>query len=153
MEHGPGTYALLLPLGLFGCGGESSGADRRRVIDTYAAHVSRNYDDALAKAQALQTAVHALVTTPSADTLEAAKKAWIDSRPAYELTESFRFYDGPIDDPKDGPEGKINSWPLDENYLDYTKDDPTAGIINHPAEYPVLDGATLAALNEKGGEK
>src|SRR4051794_10081053 len=153
MQHGRLTYSVLLAFTVLGCGGESSGADPKPVIDTYAAHVSRNYDDALAKAQALQTAVHALVTTPSADTLDAAKKAWIDARPAYELTESFRFYDGPIDDPKDGPEGQINSWPLDEAYVDYTRDDPAAGIINHPTDFPEMTPDKLAELNEKGGEK
>src|SRR4029450_4090000 len=98
------------------CGGESTETNYKPVIDTYAAHVSRNYEDALAKAKALQAAVHTFVTAPSAEALEVAKKAWVESRPVYELTEAFRFYDGPIDDPKDGPEGQINGWPLDEAY-------------------------------------
>ena len=144
---------LLAAFTLIGCGGESADLNYKPVIDTYAAHVSRNYDDALAKAQALQAAVHAFVAAPTADTLAAAKKAWVDSRPSYELTEGFRFYDGPIDNPDNGPEGQINSWPLDEAYVDYTKDDPAAGIINHPTEFPDMTPDKLAELNEKGGEK
>jgi putative iron-regulated protein len=144
---------LLASLTLIGCGGESADLSYKPVIDTYAAHVSRNYDDALAKAQALQAAVHAFVAAPSADTLAAAKKAWVESRPSYELTEAYRFYDGPIDNPDNGPEGQINSWPLDEAYVDYTKDDPAAGIINHPTEFPDMTPEKLAELNEKGGEK
>jgi putative iron-regulated protein len=144
---------LLAAFTLIGCGGESADLNYKPVIDTYAAHVSRNYDDALAKAQALQAAVHAFVAAPTADTLAAARKAWIDSRPPYELTEGYRFYDGPIDNPDNGPEGKINGWPLDEAYVDYTKDDPAAGIINHPTEFPDMTPDKLAELNEKGGEK
>jgi putative iron-regulated protein len=147
------SRALLLCALVAGCGGEASDVDLRPAVDAYARHVSQNYDEALAKAQALQTAVHALVASPSAEALESARKAWIDSRPAYELTESFRFYDGPIDDPKNGVEGQINAWPLDENYVDYTRDEALAGIINHPAEFPDLTAAKLAELNEKGGEK
>jgi putative iron-regulated protein len=139
---------------LAGCGSSgSSDADFQPVVSAYSAHVSQNYTDALTKAQVLLTAVNALVAAPSATTLAAAKAAWVDSRPVYELTEGFRFYDGPIDDPTDGPEGRINGWPLDENYVDYTKDIPDAGIINHPLEFPDLSAATLAELNEKGGEK
>jgi putative iron-regulated protein len=144
---------ILVSLALAGCAGESAETSYKPVIDTYAAHVSRNYDDALAKAQALQIAVHALAASPSDVTLTAAKKAWVDARPVYELTESFRFYDGPIDNPQDGPEGQINGWPLDEAYVDYTRDDPAAGIINHPTDFPEMTPDKLAELNEKGGEK
>jgi putative iron-regulated protein len=65
-------------------------------------------------------------------------------------TEVYRFYGGPIDD-EDGPEGLLNAWPLDENYIDYVEDDPTAGIINDPAL--VISADELAGLNEAGGEK
>ena len=153
MPLGRPAYALLLTLAAAGCGGESEDLNARPTIETYAAHVSRNYEDALAKAKVLQSAVHALVAGPSQETLEAAKKAWVESRPAYELTEAFRFYEGPIDDPKTGPEAALNAWPLDENYVDYTRDEPMAGIINHPTEFPELTADKLAELNEKGGEK
>jgi putative iron-regulated protein len=144
---------LVVSLALAGCAGESADTNYEPVIDNYAAHVSRNYDGALAKAQALQSAVHAFVAGPTAETLAAARMAWIDSRPVYELTEAFRFYDGPIDNPDDGPEGRINGWPLDEAYVDYTRDDPAAGIINRPTDFPEMTPDKLAELNEKGGEK
>src|SRR5687768_15094079 len=47
----------------------------------------------------------------------------------------------------------MNGWPLDENYVDYTRDTAGAGIINDPTKYPELTGAKLAELNEVGGEK
>jgi putative iron-regulated protein len=149
----PAPLLLLLTSIVASCGSEDDSSSMRQVVKNYASHVDRNYADALAAARTLQTAIHALVTSPSAQTLAAAKQAWVDSRPVYELTEAFRFYDGPIDAPETGPEGAINGWPMDENYVDYTEDEPAAGIINHPTEYPNLSAAQLAELNEKGGEK
>ena len=49
------------------------------------------------------------------------------ARDDYIVTEPFRFYGGPIDDPKDGPEGQINAWPMDEAYVDYVAGNPNAG--------------------------
>ena len=60
---------------------------------------------------------------PTAETLAAAKDAWLTARDDYVPTEAFRFYDGPIDNPDDGPEGQINAWPMDEAYVDYVADD------------------------------
>ena len=37
-----------------------------------------------------------------------------------------RFYDGPIDNEDDGPEGLINAWPLDETFIDYVDGAPDA---------------------------
>ena len=95
MKLGRPAYALALTLAVadLGCGGESDSTNYKPTIDTYAAHVSKNYEDALARAMLLDTAVKALVAGPSAATLDAAKKAWIESRPVYELTEAFRFYE------------------------------------------------------------
>jgi putative iron-regulated protein len=65
----------------------------------------------------------------------------------------FRFYGGPIDNEEDGPEGLINAWPMDESYIDYVDGNPTAGIINMPGEYPVIDAGLIVSLNEEGGEE
>lgn len=64
----------------------------------------------------------------------------------------FRFYDGPIDDPDDGPEGQINAWPLDEAYIDYVEDDPAAGIVNDTEGVPEITTEVLVEANEAGGE-
>jgi len=64
----------------------------------------------------------------------------------------YRFYNGPIDDPDDGPEGQINAWPMDEAYVDYVKDDPQAGIINDTEGVPEITRDVLVAANEEGGE-
>ncbi|MEL6178511.1 MAG: imelysin family protein, partial [Myxococcota bacterium] len=84
-------------------------------------------------------------------TLTAARDAWRASREPYLQTEVYRFYDGPIDNPDTGPEGLLNAWPLDENYIDYTATEAMAGIVNDTAT--TIDGASLESLNEKDGEK
>jgi putative iron-regulated protein len=61
--------------------------------------------------------------------LQAAKDAWLASRESYGTTEIFRLSNGPIDaesgwvaETYGGVEGELNSWPLDENMIDYTID-------------------------------
>jgi putative iron-regulated protein len=120
------------------------------AVTDYANHVEMAYADSVTAAEALSDALDALVATPSEQTLEAARQAWLDSREPYLQTEVFRFYDGPIDNPDDGPEGLLNAWPLDENYIDYVDGDDTAGIVNGT---DTIDAATLEGLNEVGGEK
>ena len=118
------------------------------ATEGYSELVCQNYLEALSTGEALKTAVDAFVETPSAETLEAAKQAWLTSRLPYGQTEAFRFYDGPIDN-AEGPEGQLNAWPMDEAYLDYVDGNPTAGIINNTAIE--LSKSRIAGLNE-GGE-
>jgi putative iron-regulated protein len=122
------------------------------VVANYADILYASYRDAIAGAEALHDAVDAFVEAPSQETLDAAKAAWIAARPAYQQTEFARFYNGPIDDPETGPEGRINAWPLDENYIDYVDGVPDSGIINDPARFPVIDEDVLIEANENGGE-
>ena len=85
------------------------------VIQHYGDLAAAMYGDALAAAQDLQKAVDAFVAAPSADTLTAARQAWIASRPWYQQTEGFRFGNAIVDD----WEGRVNAWPLDEGLIDY----------------------------------
>ncbi len=100
----------------------------------------------------LDGAIDAFIAAPSAATLAAARTAWIDARRPYRPTEVFRFYGGPIDDPADEREPRINAWPLDEAYIDHVDGDETAGIINDPVGFPTLDAAALSAANFVDGE-
>jgi putative iron-regulated protein len=122
---------------------------KRSVVLQYAALAQATYEDALAGARTLAGSIDAFVEAPSADTLTRARQAWIDARVPYTQTEAFRFYDGPIDD----VEGLINSWPIDENLIDYVDGEPNAGIINRPDRFPTITKALIVSLNEKGGEK
>lgn len=125
----------------------------KQVIANYADIVAANYEDALAKALVLKTRVDELVTSPSAQRLEAAKQAWLESREPYGQSEAFRFYGGPIDD-DEGPEGQLNAWPLDEAYIDYVTPEVSeaANIINNVAEYPEITKDEISTWNEAGSE-
>jgi len=133
-------------------GGGASSALEQEAVKSYATLVHDTYAASLAGAKALKVAIDAFVASPSQVTLDAAKKAWIEARPAYIQTEAFRFYGGPIDG-DDGPEGALNAWPLDEAYIDYVKGNENAGIVNDTAKYPSLTKEALLELNEKDGEK
>jgi putative iron-regulated protein len=126
--------------------------DAEAVATTYADLVYANYSDATAAAEDLRESIGAFVDAPSDDTLSAAREAWLTAREPYTPTEAFRFYDGPIDNPDDGPEGQINAWPLDEAYIDYVDGDPSAGLINDTAGVPEITTDVLVEANEQGGE-
>ncbi len=85
------------------------------VAKTYADIAEATYGDSLITAQALQTAVAALISAPSDETLLAARKAWLDARPSYQQSEAYRFGNAIVDD----WEGRVNAWPLDEGLIDY----------------------------------
>jgi putative iron-regulated protein len=90
--------------------------EKADVLNTYADIAAAKYADSLATAQALQTAVNALIAGPSAENLQAAKSAWLSARVPYQQTEVYRFGNAIVDD----WEGKVNAWPLDEGLIDYT---------------------------------
>lgn len=147
-------------LAVFACSAESSSPSKSgfpedvatNAIANYKKIVFANYSDSLSTAKTLQAAIDAFVSNPTAATLEAAKKAWIEARVPYGFTEAFRFYDGPIDNPETGPEGRINGWPLDEFEIDYTRDTPNSGLISDTS-IPDLTKEVIAEENEKKGEK
>ncbi len=126
---------------------------KQEVVANYAEGVHHLYSKSLASAKSLDGAIDRFIAAPTPAHLEAAKRLWLVARDDYGPTEAFRFYDGPIDHPDDGPEGLINAWPLDEAYIDYVDGDPTAGIINNPNEFPVIDADLIVSLNEEGGEE
>lgn len=120
------------------------------VAGHYAALVYANYSDTLASAKAMQTAARAFVAQPSEPTLAQARKTWLTAREFYGQTEAFRFYGGPIDD-DNGPEGRLNAWPMDESYVDSVSGRPSAGLVNNPKF--TITKKNLIAQNERGGEE
>ena len=126
--------------------------EKEAVATAYADLVFAGYDASIASATTMQAAIDAFLADPTDATLDAAKQAWLTARDDYGPTEAFRFYDGPIDNPDDGPEGQINAWPMDEAYVDYVEGDATAGIINDTAGVPEITAEVIVAANEEGGE-
>ena len=152
--------ALFLAAALTGGGAWASVSDApvsddQAVVASYAELAARHYGTALTDAEALAAAVDALVAAPSQETLDAAKRAWLVSRESYGVTEAHRFYGGPIDgvDPAtgiEGPEGLLNSWPVNEAHLDYVKGRPDAGLISKATF--VISPAAIAAGNQVSDE-
>ncbi len=123
------------------------------VATAYADGVYSSYDASLASATTMQEAIEAFIADPTDATLEAAKEAWLTARDDYGPTEAFRFYDGPIDNPDDGPEGQINAWPMDEAYVDYVDGNATAGHRErHGRDIPEITTDVIVSANEEGGE-
>ncbi|MBZ4023752.1 imelysin [Rhodobacter sp. TJ_12] len=165
-------FALGLPMA---AQAEVGAEQKAEALATYATIAQHSYADALADAKALHAALEALAKAPGAETLEAAKQAWLAARESYGPTEVFRLSGGPIDaetgwiaQTYGAPEGQINAWPLDENMIDYTTDADgnrtagniidTAGVFTPGGEdvtevdVTTITPETIAALNENGGE-
>ena len=121
---------------LLGLGSASLAADvvsKKEVLETYANIAEAKYADSVSAAQKLQAAVDALIASPSAETLTAARAAWIASRVPYQQTEVYRFGNAIVDD----WEGKVNAWPLDEGLIDYV--DASYGGPTDENEYAALN--------------
>lgn len=120
------------------------------ALRTYADVAGASYADALAAARVLSRATDALLAAPSEATLSAARAAWIDARVPYAQSEVFRFYDGPID----SVELLVNTWPIDEGYVEAAVEEQAArpGVIDDVAAYPQLDRELLLRLNGRDGE-
>jgi len=150
MRLKPTVAAALLSLALAAPALAQTAATPASVAAHYATLVHANYEDTLSAARALHDAVKAFTAAPSAQTQDAARKAWLAAREFYGQTEAFRFYGGPIDS-DNGPEGQLNAWPMDESYVDAVNGQKAAGIVNNRKQ--PLTKKALAALNEKGGEE
>ena len=143
---GGGALCALLSVS---CGGgdKPSGLTEADVVRQYALNLRANYQDVVGKLQDLQSAVDAFVGAPSQEGFDAARVAWLAARPGYGQCEVSRFYGGPLDE----AQGRMNEWPIDENFLDYTYDIPAGGIVNQPAAYPVIDVDVLKSTDHMGG--
>lgn len=128
----------------------AAGPDVKPVLNHYASLVYANYEDTLNSTRAMQSAIHAFLANPTPTTQKAARDAWRAAREFYGQTEAFRFYGGPIDD-ENGPEGRINAWPMDESFVDGVEGNPTAGLINDRAF--AITKEAIAGQNERGGEE
>lgn len=149
-----------LALGGWGCGSDDATLSRAAVVENYAANLQHGYADAVNDALAFRGDVTAFLDVPTEQTLAIARASWLASREHYMLTEGARFYGGPIDAEREPAayESLLNSWPLDEAYIDYTTDergvvDETSGLINRPEELPEITAEALDARNAQGGDE
>jgi putative iron-regulated protein len=155
-------------LALAGCTGR--GPDARAVATNDARIAYAVYDDALEAARRMRTAIENFVADPTQERFAAAREAWLKAREPYGQSEVYRFRLSPIDSTngvdEDGPEGRINAWPLGEALIDYVaaKVDGDAGpeagapsvspnIIADLERVPHIDKAVIAALDQDGGDE
>ncbi len=123
----------------------------RPVVLQYSQIVAAVYEDSLTTATRLNADIRAFLAAPSPETLATARRAWLAARQPYLQGEVFRYYAGPIDD-GDGPEPLLNSWPLDELYLD-AGEGGDGGIIANVSAYPEINEELVQELNLQDGEK
>ncbi len=114
-------------------GGTAMAAEPQRVVNHYADMALAEYEDALAGAKVLQEKVDALLAQPSAETLKAAREAWLAARVPYQQTEVLRFGNPVVD----AWEGRVNAWPLDEGMIDYV--DESYGTESDANAYYVVN--------------
>ncbi|MFC0708156.1 imelysin family protein [Azorhizophilus paspali] len=141
-------------------------AAAKAVVNHYADLALAVFGDSLSTAKALQQAIDALLAKPAADTLQAAREAWIAARVPYMQSEVFRFGNPVVDE----WEGQLNAWPLDEGLIDYVAADyqhalgnpgATANIIanteiqvgEEKIDVTEITGEALASLNELAGSE
>jgi putative iron-regulated protein len=125
---------------------------KKEALTRYADLVLESYEDSYDAALTMKQAIDAFLANPTDAGFQACKDAWLAARNPYGQTEAYRFYGGPIDD-ADGPEGLINAWPMDENFIDYVQGEPNAGLINNPGAQPVISKEVLIGLNELFSEE
>jgi putative iron-regulated protein len=141
-----------------GCSSDeaASGVSRSAVVANYSANLYAAYADSVEDELAFQAAVSAFLAHPTESTLDTVRQSWFDSREHYMKTEGARFYDGPIDVDPPNHEALINSWPLDEAFIDYASKDGVVnedlGIINMPEKLPEITLQGLADLNGSDDE-
>ncbi|WP_068828158.1 imelysin family protein [Pseudomonas sp. BMS12] len=141
-------------------------AEAKAVVSHYADLALAVFSDAASTGKQLQAAIDALLANPSAETLNAAKQAWLAARAPYMQSEVFRFGNAVVDD----WEGQLNAWPLDEGLIDYVAKDYQHALGNPGASANIIanteiqvgedkvdvseiTGEKLAELNELGGSE
>ncbi len=138
-----------------------SSSQQSQIVVNYSNIVEAGYQDAYNAALTMQTKINTFIANPTAQGLTDAQNAWLAAREPYMQTEIARFYDGPIDG--NNGDGLLNSWPLDEGYIDYLAGDShgysaypngsdfTVGIVNMPAQFPTINEDILINNNQPDG--
>jgi putative iron-regulated protein len=127
---------------------ENQSALGAQAISNYAELAYATYSDATDTAKVLVLEIDRLLAEPSAERLAAARAAWSAARRPYQQSEVFRFCDGPID----RVETQINTWPIDESYVEAGEAAAKPGIIEDARAYPVISAAIISKLNASEGE-
>ena len=88
------------------------------VTIEYMQIAKNRYEASYQEAKNLQNAVIIFLEDSNKTTHQAAKDAWLQAHNVYSLTEVFRFGNPNVD----AWEGAVNSWPVDEGFIDYVSE-------------------------------
>lgn len=141
-------FALILLLAvpvLFGCSVKPSESEKRAVLGAYREQAYRVYDDAYQSAKLMYERIDALVQNPSNETLLAARQAWQAARVPYSQTEALRFGHWFVDE----WEARVNSWPIDEGFIDYVDDGYLASETNAWARANIIGSDSIAVAGRE----
>ena len=161
--------------GTDGTDGVSRFVTRTDVITSNANIAYAAYADSLISAQTMRNVLANFIAEPSEASLSSAKQAWLAAREPYGQTEVYRFREGPIDallpdgtlgEDGDGPEGRINAWPLGEAIIDYVAvvvdgdsgpesaaNALSGNVIANTADYPIINTETILSIIEFGEDE
>ncbi|WP_243400913.1 imelysin family protein [Leptospira levettii] len=102
----------------------SAGGNQTAFLETYSQIAFQNYSDAYADVVLMREKVTTFTqkASPTLSELNEIRTLWRKARRSYLQAEIFRFSQGPVDNPNltGGVELEplMNSWPLDEGYID-----------------------------------
>lgn len=96
----------------------------------------------------LEEVAEFLADEPSVDSLDAARRAWIDAHRAWVSTEVYLYAGHPAH--REGLVDRLDTWPIRPSHVDFVPGEPDAGLINQSDTE--LDDDTLRELHQKGGD-
>ncbi len=124
---------------------------KQLAVKTYAEIAEATCADSLSKAIQLRKDIKAFVATPNVPTHIAAKLSWLEARMPYLQSEALRFAGDPVGS-NPGFERALNGWPVVGSVIDYTGDDPQAGLVNDSVALPKITPEALIELAGKAGD-
>lgn len=77
--------------------------------------------------------------------------AWIDIRYDFLLVSPYMYGDNSIAIPGSSVYDRMEIFPINPGYIDYTSANPTSGIINDAANYPIINAFNLKSWHQQGG--
>jgi putative iron-regulated protein len=121
-------------------------ASIRQFIQLYLQQIEQDQREASQALQQMDAAIHALLDSPRADTLEQAREEWLNAYSLYELTTLHRYFIERIMSETDRLQlmqltYQINHWPILPGYLDSVTGYADSGIVHDITVS--LDGPSL----------
>lgn len=122
--------------------------DAGAAFDTsaYAQHVDEAFDACQASVMLFRSKVEAFTNAPNRGGLEEIRELWLAAYSAYAKTEAFRLEDSASLRLR----ANLDTWPVDENILDYVVGSPNSGLVND--QNTAITKEVLRQRHQAGGE-